>query len=265
LINGLISQISRREVAPNIYELDCYLSALNKLCWGVVGGMVAGPKGAIIASKLAGIAKEILSEMLQPVFNWWYFRAVKEQLIKSYLMQLENTRRRNRKPMTFSEMFGFDFLKTVGFDSDVIEEYDGMADIEIAIRRAVRKALHHMEKEDDDYRKLFYPWGGGGGPPPPSSGICLVPPNLLEFAPNHPGKIEETPRGGSTSKYRLPSTASSSEKRGGVKMKAEIVKRKTTDFSEMFGIESSPKKKEIFQQKELICPFLLFSAWGKVK
>ena len=64
-----------------------------------------------------------------------------------------------------------------------------------------------------------------------------------------------------TTNYRIPSSVLPGDKRGGVLMKADVVKGKQADTSEMFGTaEASAQSETQFQQQGLICPFLLFCA-----
>ena len=85
--------------------------------------------------------------------------------------------------------------------------------------------------------------------------VPLFKPLIGPFPPDKFGGAAVSP-----TNYRLPSTFSPVDNRGGVKMEADIVKGEAPDMSGLFCAEPSGRSSDALCQGRLYCPFLLFCA-----
>jgi hypothetical protein len=207
VIAGASTQIGRGALVPTVAELECYLKAINSACWGIVGGLLSGgnPKAAEAAAIAADLTRDFLADLTEPVFKWWAYRPVRRQMIRDYEIYLERARASGIKPKRFSDMFGFKALKEAGFDEDMIEELDSRADIEIALRRATRRALARRMPSvcgpaqsgggtsGSDRSRCFPPGFPPPPPPPPPAVAFLVDANLLVWPPDDDDHHDDDP------------------------------------------------------------------------
>jgi hypothetical protein len=249
---GAASQIGRGKTVPSIPEVQHYLDGVSKASWATVGAMIAGPKGAAIASTSAGLTADVLREITQPVFDKWAQTPVRKQMMQDWRTYFEAATSHGVPVKSFSEMFGSQFIKQVGFNQGVVAELDNAAKIANIMHPVAQQqsqqqfrlpdqsirniSLIVTPRQDEVWKKI---WKNPSFPifPPDKFGGAGVP----------------------SGSYRLPSNVMPDEKRGGVAMKADVVKGEKADTSEMFGGETSTVATSI-QQEGLVCPFLIFCA-----
>jgi hypothetical protein len=173
-------------------------------------------------------------------------------VINQYLTQLESARARGVLTPTFTDLFTPEEVRKMRLPEWRVNELNNLAwwHNQVIMNRTGGGA-QSSPAASSDYLKIPVPTqrvemrkkpdiiiydgpGKWGGPPPPP--------------PSPPAA------------YRLPSTAVPGDKRGGVKMKADVVKGEPADTSEMFGGGATEKPAVAIQQEGLYSPFLLFCA-----
>jgi tetratricopeptide (TPR) repeat protein len=281
LVAGAASQVGRGQWMPSVDEVTQYLDGLNKIAWATVGGLVGGSKGASIASTAAGLTADIVRGASEPLFRQWASSPVRKTTIENWRAHVDAAIAHGVAAKTFSEMYTPQDLKQMGFDATTIAEFDDQTrwyNSSLDYRRpsgATSASLQNLQRpmptsttllQDDVWKKPALPWRRRNDVPPPTRSDLFIPPSAGPPPPPSGGdprrRQPEGAVGSATNppNNRLPSTASPGDKRGGVKMKADVVKGAPADMSEMFGGGASGKSTVATQQEGLFSPFLLFCA-----
>ena len=121
---GIGSQIGRWDLQPDIPEITHYLDGFNKAMWAMVGAMVAGPKGASIASTGAGLVADIARGISYPMFRNWAHDPVRQQMITDFEMQRDVAFSKGVQPKTFTGMYRQNLIDQVGFDPLKVMDLD---------------------------------------------------------------------------------------------------------------------------------------------
>jgi len=258
---GLGSQVGRGKMTPSVDEVTHYLDGVNKASWAVVGALVAGPKGASVASTAAGLTADVLRGATEPAFQYVAHDPVRKQMVADFRTHVEAAIGHGVQARTFTEMFTPQLIRQVGFHQSTVGELDSVA------RLANASAQGHslsaptpvvaapVSIDIEDVRRKMVPFFR---PPDSLAGAGYDDLRRKYFKPpDPPDKF-----GGAavpTGNYRLPSGAIPDDKRGGVSMKTDVVKDQPADLSGMFGGEASTKSAAAIPEA-LLCPFLIFSA-----
>lgn len=246
-VAGAASQVGRRSATPTVDELTHYLDGINKAAWAAVGYLAGGTRGASVGGTAGGLAADILRGATEPLFQKVANIPVQKQAIENWRHQMDAAIAYGAPIKTFSEMYTPQHVKQIGVSAKTVTELDNLARWANTTRPLTGNASSSSSLDslrtpipgmattihDDMWKRPF-----------------LLP----------PPRFDPTP----VTNFRLPSSVLPGDKRGGVALKADVVKGKPADTSDFFGGGSSDKPKGISQQQALLCPFLLFCAlWSE--
>jgi len=243
-VAGGASQLGRGTWRPSVDEVTRYLDGLNKMSWAVVGYLKGGPKAARIAESAAGLTADVLRGATEPLFQRWAHDPVRKQMLSDWRTHVEAATARGVPAKTFTEMFTPRLVTQVGFDTKTVAELDNYTSWANAsaggktMRPTIPTGVPDLSQLDPAWKRPY---------------IDLTKRYMGPFPPDKFG-------GAGVPSYRLPSTDLLGDKRGGVKLKADVVKGQPADTSGIFGGEGAATGAGSREQQGLLCPFLLFCA-----
>jgi hypothetical protein len=255
MVGSLSSQIGRAAKMPNLDEATKFLDGFNKSVWAMTGYVLGGgnPGAAQTSSKVGDLAAHVMRGRTASMFEQDAMTFIHGDVINQYLDHLDRARASGTPAFTFTEMYQPDLARQMKLPDWKVSELNNLAwwhnqtitkrtakEIRPSAADYVRTPIPTRREEIERKPDIIVYDGPEkwGGPPP-----RRPPPPPPPIASND---------------YRLPSTPS--DKRGGVKMKADVVKGEPADTSEMFGGGTSEKPMVVNQQEGLYSPFLLFCA-----
>ncbi len=267
------SQPAQRSILPYLDELSRYAEGLFKITGAIIGGRSMHPQGAAIGASVAGMTADAVKGISQSIGRDLVLHEGGPRMIREWNRQVQSATARGLPAKTFSEMYGLEDLKQLGFDLKIIAEFDNVTrwrnsaldyrNLHGATSGPLQNLLAPIPTStipvrDDSWKKRlpddlapsFVPPPGGPPPPPaPSGGVAsgAIKPTTQ---PSQRAANVNAPNS------RLPSTALP----GGVVLKADVVKNERADTSELFGGGGSEKQIVAARQQGLRSPFLLFCA-----
>ena len=248
IVAGSASQIGRSGIQPTWQEWDLYISGVNKAAWCALGAVAS--EGNIETSQAfataGGLLDDVLSEVSYSGFDYFAHGFVRKNMIQSYETYLRRCSFDKLPAKTFSEMHGQSFVSRVGFNPSHITQLDHKAHLTNTML-TVGQGSSSGQLNPSGFNIDFVP--------------VVVTPTQDEIWKKTPGFFPPDRFSGAgipTTDYRIPSMVSLGDERGGVSMRADVVKDQPADMSGIFGGETSAQTAT--QQDHLVCPFLLFCA-----
>jgi len=256
LISGAASQAGRGSWKPTISDVEHYLDGFNKIASASLGMIVAGPRGASLASTGADLAADIVRGATEPYLRDAALDPVRTKVIQDWRASVDAAAAHGVPAVTFSRYT--EHIPELKFAPKLIAEYDSQANwfnTATATRQTTERPLDSLRR------------------PTP---VSLVPiqqgqdsrarRNDTVITPSQPSPIRSVniplprPDEVSAQSYRLPSNAVPMTKPGGVSMRADVVKNQPADTSAFGGSRGAPTATSAVQQDQMISPFLLFCA-----